>query len=86
MGGYYSFVALAQHPVTMPDPLVMLGQGINTFTALVDNLDEFLGTLKDEGVEVKQVNALDGLDEVPAEALLLPGEEPTSTLRLLLAK
>jgi len=83
---YYSFVALAQHPVTMPDPLVMLGEGVNTFTALVDDLAEFLGALKSEGVEVKQVNPLDGLDDVPVGALLLPGEEPTQALRLLTTK
>jgi hypothetical protein len=84
--GFYSFVALARHPVALPDPLVMLGEGINVFTAVVEDLPDFLSTLAGEDVEVKQVNALDGLDPVPAEALLLPSEEPPPALRLLLAK
>jgi hypothetical protein len=84
--GYYSFVALARYPVAMVDPLVMLGEGVNVFTALVEDLDEFLGDLKGEGVEVKQVNVLDGLDPIPATSLLLPGEDPPPDLRLLLAK
>jgi len=84
--GYYSFVALARHPVALPDPLVMLGEGVNVFTALVDDLPDFLSTLAGEDVEVKQVNALDGLDPVPVESLLLPGEEPTPALRLLSTK
>lgn len=73
--GYFSFTVIAQNPVGIESPLVMLDRGVNTFTAVVGDLDEFLARLKSEGVEVKQVNQLDGLKPVPPESLLLPGED-----------
>jgi hypothetical protein len=83
--GYYSFTAIAQNPVAIESPLVMLDRGFNAFNAVVEDLDAFLQRLKDEGVEVKQVNQLDGLKPVPVESLLLPGED-TSVLTPLLNK
>jgi len=80
---YYSFVAFAKHPVTIPDPLVMLGEGINTFTAMTEDLEWLLGALRAEGVEIKQVNQLDGLKPVPVDSLLLPGEGPEVLAPLL---
>lgn len=81
--GYYSFVALAKHPVTIPDPLIMLGRGVNTFTAMTRDLKGLLAVLRNEGVDVRQVNRLDGLDPVPPETLLLPGESPEALMPLL---
>jgi len=81
--GYYSFVAFSRHPVTITDPLILLGQGINTFTATADDVDELVGLLEDEGVDVREVNRLDTLEAVPiAEGLLLPGEASDALLSL----
>jgi hypothetical protein len=80
---YYSFVAFAQHPVAIPDPLIMLGRGINTFTAMTEDLDGLLALLRDEDVDIKQVNQLDGLRPVPPETLLLRGEGPEAFIPLL---
>lgn len=80
---YYSFVAFAKHPVTIPDPLVMLGEGINTFTAMTEDLEWLVKALRAEGVEIKQVNQLDGLKPVPIDSLLLPGEGPEVLTPLL---
>jgi hypothetical protein len=80
---YYSFVAFAQHPVAIPDPLIMLGRGINTFTAMTEDLDGLLALLRDEDVDIKQVNQLDGLRPVPPETLLLRGESPEAFIPLL---
>lgn len=81
--GYYSFTAIAQNPVAIESPLVLLDRGFNAFTAVVEDLDEFLARLKTEGVEIKQVNQLDGLKPVPPESLLLPGEDPSVLTPLL---
>ena len=56
---YYSFVVIAPQPLGIPSPTVLLDKGVNTFAAVVDNLEEFLKNLEDEGVVVKQVNRLD---------------------------
>jgi len=61
----------------------MLDRGVNTFTAVVDDLDDFLARLRAEGVEVKAINQLDGLKPVPPESLLLPGEDPSVLTPLL---
>ena len=77
---YYSFVAIARQPVGIPNPLILLDTGVNTFTAETNDLDGLLAQLEAEGVNVTQVNKLDDFEEVtlqdlpllPAEASLLP--------------
>lgn len=74
--GYYSFTALAKHPVGIPDPMIMLDTGFNVFTAFTNDLEGLLGVLKDEGVEVQQINCLDKHEPVTLQqSVLLPGEE-----------
>jgi len=59
--------------------LIMLDKGVNTFTAVTDDVDGLVAHLESEGVKVTQVNQLDDLEPVPPEAsLLLPGESPES--------
>jgi hypothetical protein len=72
---YYSFVVLAAHPVAIPNPMVLLDTGVNTFTALVEDLDEFTKLLANEDVTIKQANQLDKFEQQKPEDLLLPGEE-----------
>lgn len=81
--GYYSFTALAKNPVAIEDPLILLDSGVNVFTAVVDDLEGLLARLKSEGVTVQQVNKLDGLEPVPPDSLLLPGEDPSALIPLL---
>ena len=81
--GYYSFVAIARQPVTIADPLILLGEGINAFTAHTEDVDELVKLLENEGVEVREFHRLDELEAVPvAEGLLLPGEA-SDVLQLL---
>ena len=81
--GFYSFVAISRHPVTIPDPLILLGKGTNTFTALTDDVDGLVELLTSEGVDVREVHSLDNLEAVPiAEGLLLPGEAAAEMLSL----
>jgi hypothetical protein len=81
--GYYSFVVIAKNPVAIEDPLICLDKGVNTFAAVVQDLQALLDRLSCESVEVKQVNQLDELDPVdPNDSLLLPGETLNDHLQL----
>lgn len=71
---FYSFTAIAQQPVGIPDPMILLDKGLNVFTAHTDDLDGLLKQLEDEGVTVTQVNRLDQHEENQPGDLLLPGE------------
>lgn len=82
--GYYSFVVFAKHPVSIPDPMILLGEGVNTFTAITDDLEGLKALLENEGVAIRGVHRLDGLDPVPPDSLLLPGEDPTEALAPLI--
>lgn len=55
----YSVTAIATKGVAIPDPLIMLDEGLNVFTVLTDNVDEMLKLLKDEGVTVKEINVME---------------------------
>jgi hypothetical protein len=82
--GYYSFIAFAKQPVSIQNPPILLGEGVNTFTAVTDDIDGLKALLKNEGVDLREVHRLDGLDPVPPESILLPGEDPAEVLDLLL--
>lgn len=74
--GFYSFAAFSRHTVTIADPLILIGEGANTFTALTDDVDGLVKLLESEGVEIQEVNKLDDHEPVPpAEGLLLPGDD-----------
>ncbi len=77
---YYSFVAYSRYPVSIPDPLILLGEGVNTFTAVTDDLEGLKSILEAEGVEIREVHRLDGLESVSPESLLLPEEVPPNIL------
>jgi len=70
----YSIVAMAKHPVAIPDPLIMLDEGHNAFTVMTDDIADVLELLAGEGVTVQSYNHL-GQDGPPRlEDELLPGE------------
>lgn len=82
--GFYSFTAFAKQPVSIADPIILLGEGFNTFTAVTDDLEGLKGRLEDLGVDIRAVHRLDGLDPVPPDSLFLPGEDPAKALVPLL--
>jgi len=61
MAGCYSFVVCSKTPVGIEKPMVLLDEGVQVFTAFVDDLEEFKKRLESEGVEIRNVNCLDGL-------------------------
>lgn len=71
---HYSFVVTAPQPLGIPKPFVALDSGVNTFNAVVDDVNEFIKYLHDNGVIVNQAFRLDVFEKVPLEAFALPGE------------
>jgi len=82
--GYYSFIAFAKQPVCIPNTCILLGEGLNTFTAVTEDIEGLKVFLEGEGVDIREVHRLDGLDPVPPDSLLLPGENPAEALAPLL--
>lgn len=72
--GYYSFVAFARHSVVVSKPQVALGRGLNTFTAVVGDVERFKERLADAGVDIRETHRLDGLEPLPPESIFLSPE------------
>ncbi len=70
---YYSFVVVAPQPIGFPKPLLILDQGVNVFSAEVANVEEFLQSLRAEGIEVREVNRLDEFEPTKLTDLLIDG-------------
>ncbi len=73
---HYSFIVIAPQPIGILKPFVALDSGINTFNAVIDDIDDFLECLNKEGVVVTQMCRLDEFEKVGVEDMLLPGESP----------
>lgn len=85
--GFYSFIVISPRAFAIESPFILLDRGVNTFNAVVDDLEALMECFKVEGVEVKQTNKLDGLEPVRMkDTLLLPGETPPKELEFLLAQ
>lgn len=55
---YYSFIGIAKSNVVISDPLILLGPGMNPFTAHTADLAGLLDRLKAEGVQIQSVHCL----------------------------
>ena len=74
----FSIQAMADCPVAIPEPLIMLDQGFNVFQIRTDDIEGILDLLRGESVSVIAINEL-GQDEAPTlEDELLPGETSES--------
>lgn len=51
--------------------MVQLDTGVNVFTVVVENLEDFIQQLKDEGVEVRSHHRLDDHQKIATNDLLL---------------
>jgi hypothetical protein len=70
MKHYYSIVAYSTISVQYQEPsLVFIEPGINAFTVLTDDIENFLAHLKSEGIRVDKVNQLDGEEAFEGSAL-----------------
>lgn len=66
---YYSFVVWAKEDVSLPEHLLVIGEGFDTFNATISDLPAFLAKLADKGVQVREVHKLDELEPVPCAVL-----------------
>lgn len=64
---YYSFKVRSQCEVLLPEWTVAIGEGIDIFCLTINDLPKFQATLKEQGIEVLEVNQLDNLSPIPAE-------------------
>jgi len=79
--GYYSIVAVAEEPVAIRTPMIMLDRGRNVFTAQTKDLEGLLKVLKGHGVAVQSTYRLDQFEPLNSqETLLLPTEREALAL------
>lgn len=71
---FCSFVVRSTREVPLPEHLLIIGEGVDAFNVVVDNLEAFQECLRLQGVEVLEVHQLDNLEPVPPAAL--PGDLP----------
>lgn len=69
----YTLAVWAPKGVSVLDPLILLGEGLNTFSVFVDDIQAVVDLLQEEGCLVKSVNHLD-IEAVTVTDMLLPGE------------
>lgn len=66
---YYSFVVDSKMEVPLPEHFVVIGEGRDTFNAVIKDLDAFRDKLRALGVTILQAHQLDELEAVPPTAL-----------------
>lgn len=69
----YAFLVFSTTSVAIPDPLMLIGKGINAFTVFTDDIDAAVKLLEDEGCEVRSVTPLTA-EPTSIQDLYLPGE------------
>lgn len=64
---HYSFVVRSEFEVDLPEYLLTIGEGVDTFHVVLlnESLESFKAKLSSRGVKVLQVHQLDGLAPVP---------------------
>jgi sugar phosphate isomerase/epimerase len=80
---YYSVKVKSPREVLVLEYVLSIGEGIDVFTRIINDLDEFRGVLKSHGVEILEINQLDKFEAVPVEAIEVPGLPTTDEFPLL---
>jgi hypothetical protein len=65
---HYSFVVRSEFEVDLPEYLLTIGEGVDTFHVVLlnESLEAFKAKLAGYGVQVLQAHQLDGLAPVPS--------------------
>ena len=80
---FYSFVVRSDRDIPLPEHLMIIGEGVDTFNAEVPDLTPFLEKLEGLGVEVLQVNKLDGLEPIEPSLTEAPSLPQSFTVKSL---
>ena len=59
---YYSFKVLSSNEVVIPEQALVIGEGIDVFSRIIDDLSGFLTLLREHGVRVLEYYQLDNLE------------------------
>ena len=62
---YYSFKVRSSDEVVIPARFLAIGEGIDVFSKVVDDLPGFLTELQEHGVQVLEYHQLDKLEAIP---------------------
>jgi hypothetical protein len=68
---YYSLVAFAHQETIIRNPFIAIGQGVNVFTVVTEDITNLLKILHDEHVDVKELYSLDA-----DETIIIPQALP----------
>lgn len=66
---YYSFKVRSSNEVILPEWTVAIGEGIDAFCLVIQDLPKFQADLKEHSVEILEVNQLDNFSPIPAGPL-----------------
>jgi len=66
---YYSFKVKSQSEILLPEWTVAIGEGIDAFCLVVQDLPKFEAALKEHNVEILEINQLDKFSPIPVEPL-----------------
>jgi hypothetical protein len=76
---YYSFKVRTNREVALPDYGLIIGPGLDVFSACVENLESFKERLQSEDAVVEEVNRLDAFEPVePCYATITAGANQES--------
>jgi hypothetical protein len=64
---FYSFKVQSKDEVIIPSRALAIGEGIDVFNKVIDDLPEFLGELQCLDVRVIEYHRLDSLEPLPPE-------------------
>jgi hypothetical protein len=70
---YYSVKVKSPCEVLIPEYVLGIGEGIDVFTRIISDIDEFRSVLKSHRVEILEINQLDKFEAVPVESIEVPG-------------
>lgn len=68
---YYSFKVKSPGEVVIPARAIAIGEGVDVFAKVVDNLPEFLTELQELGVQVLEYHQLDRLEAIQPDQVVI---------------
>lgn len=80
--GYYSFKVRSRTEVDLPEHMVTIGEGVDVFSARIDDVEAFQESLSLEGVQVLERHRLDDHEAIEPvhEVKVLLGNTTLRTL------
>lgn len=68
---YYSFKVKSSNEVVIPARAIAIGEGVDVFAKMIDDLPEFLKELQELGVQVLEYHQLDKLEAIQPDLAMI---------------